>query len=419
MPELQTDVLVVGAGAIGLNTAYYLQKAGADVTVVDRGGFGTGCSFGNAGLLVPSHLVPLAAPGVILQGLKWMLNPESPFYIKLRLDPKLLSWLWAFGRHCTKAHVERCVPVLKELHLVSRDLTAQIAEDEGLDFEYQQQGLLMLFHDAGRTECEHLCETANSVGMHARLLNGADAVRELDENIDTIARGGLHIAEDAVIHPAKFVSQLADVLEQRGVRFLRESAVQGMVRHNGAVQDVATSTGRIQAKEIVLAAGSWTPQLARQVGVRVPIEPAKGYSITFPKPANAPRLPLLLSEAKVAVTPFRDQLRLAGTLELAGFDLKINQRRVNAIRKAVPRYLTGLEVPENDNDSEVWAGLRPCTPDGLPIVGRVPGISNLTLAAGHAMQGISLASATGKLVAEVILGERPFLDLTPLRPERF
>ncbi|MHC4512766.1 MAG: FAD-dependent oxidoreductase, partial [Planctomycetota bacterium] len=241
MPEWQTDVLVVGAGAVGLNTAYYLRKAGADVTIVDRGGFGSGCSFGNAGLLAPSHLVPLAAPGVILQGLKWMLNPASPFYIKPRFDRQLLAWLWAFRRYCTEAHARQCIPLLKDLHLTSRDLTAQIAKDEGLDFEYQQPGLLMLFQEHARAECEHLCETANSVGMHARLLSGPDEVRELDDNVHTIARGGLHIAEDAIIEPAKFVQQLADLLQQRGVRFLPDSEVHEVSRENGAVADVVTS----------------------------------------------------------------------------------------------------------------------------------------------------------------------------------
>jgi len=429
MPEWQTDVLVIGAGAVGLSTAYYLQKKGADVTVVDRGDFGSGCSFGNAGLLAPSHVVPLAAPGAILQGLKWMFQPESPFYIRPRLDRHLLAWLWAFRRHCTKAHVQRSVPLLKDLHIHSRDLTAQIAEEEQLDFEYQQQGLVMLFHEHGRQDCERLCQTANSLGMQARLLNGPEEVRELDDNIHTIAPGGLLVAEDAILHPEKFMEQLANLLQQRGVRFLPEAEVQQLSRRNGRVQDVDTAAGRIQAKEIVLATGSWTPQLAAPVGLKVPIQPGKGYSITFPKPDNAPRLPLLLHEARVAVTPFQDRLRFAGTMELCGLDLTINHRRVNAILKAVPRYLPDLATPklsdgnntdtDNDNDTEVWAGLRPVTPDGLPILGRAPGIENITLATGHAMMGISLAAVTGKLAAEIVLGDRPSLDVSCLGLERF
>lgn len=423
MADLQTDVLVVGAGAVGLSTAYYLEKAGAEVCVVDRGSFGSGCSFGNAGLLAPSHVVPLAAPGVILQGLKWMFRPKSPFYIKPRLDPQLWAWLWAFKRHCTEVHVQRCIPLLKELHIHSRDLTAQLAREERLDFEYQQQGLVVLFHEAGRRECEQLCHTTSSLGMQARLLNGPAEVRELDERIHTTAAGGLLISEDALLHPEKFMDQLAHLLQRRGVRFLPEAGVQELARQNGRVHEVATAAGRISAREVVLAAGSWTTGLAATMGVRVPIQPGKGYSITFRKPHGTPRIPLLLHEARVAVTPFQDRLRLAGTMEFAGFDLSINQRRVDAILEAVPRYLPNLETPDlvtsKDDGTEVWTGLRPCTPDGLPILGRAPGLPNVTLAAGHAMMGISLAAVSGRLAADIVLGKHPFLDVAALRPERF
>lgn len=415
MADLKTDVLVIGAGAVGLNAAYYLRKEGADVTIVDRGAFGTGCSFGNAGLLPPSHLTPLAAPGVILRGLKWMLNPESPFYIKPRLNFEFISWLWSFRKYCTEEHVRRSIPLLRDLQVMSRDLTARIAKDERLDFEFQQQGLLMLHHDEGRAECVHLAEIGDAAGLTTRLLDPA-GIRKIDPGLETTAHGGMYIQDDAHMEPAKFARMLAARLGAKGVKLLLDGGVTNITHRGDEITGVHTAQGMIRAREVVLASGAWTPLIARTLGLRIPIQPAKGYSITYPKPDNAPALPLLLTEAKVAVTPFRDELRYAGTLELAGWNLTINRRRVKAILKAVPRYLPKMGRPVQE---KVWAGLRPCTPDGLPIVGRAPGYRNLTLAAGHAMQGIAMASVTGKLVSEIVTGLTPCIDMSQLLPERF
>ncbi len=410
-------IVVVGGGVIGVASAYYLAKRGLPVTLLEKGDIASGASAGNAGLVVPSHSVPLAAPGVLSKGLRWMLDPESPFYVRPRASLALARWLLAFAASCTEAHVRRAAPVIKSLHYASLDLYRELAMTPGLDFGFEERGILEVYRTArgleeGRGEAARLAEA----GIDARVFD-AEATMAFEPALAPGVAGGLHVAADAQIVPDRFVTGLARLAAaSHGVRVRTGVEVTGFRRDRGRVTAVRTAEGDVACEGAVVATGAWSPALGRDLGVRVPVEAAKGYSLTGPVPAGGPSRPLMLAEAKVAVTPMGDRLRYAGTLELAGVDLSISPRRVEAIRRAARTYLRDPGAPLA---AEPWAGLRPCSPDGLPIVGRAPGLDNVVLATGHAMIGVSLGPITGKLVSEIVAGAPSSLDVQPLSPARF
>jgi D-amino-acid dehydrogenase len=402
------DVLVVGAGVVGVAAARFLASRGRRVLVVDSGGVAAGCSRGNAGLVVPSHSIPMAAPGVIAKGMKWMFDPESPFYIRFRWSPALFSWLWKFRAACREERMRAAIPLLRDLSLASVRLYDELAP--ALDCHYARKGLLLVYRtEEGFEEGRHEAGLLREHGLDSKELTDP---RTLVPSLRDGVVGALHFPDDAHLDPALFVQALA---RASGAQFL-EAAVNGFEVSGRRVTAVRTSQGDFTPETVVLAAGSWSPGVGRDLGLSIPIQPAKGYSITVKAPAATPPVPLLCMEAKVAVTPMGPNLRLAGTLELAGLDLSINERRVEAIRRGARTYLDGLEHLE---EVEVWRGLRPCTPDGLPIVGRPRAFDNLILATGHAMVGLSLGPITGKLVSELACGERPSIDIAGLSPDRF
>lgn len=418
MREENPDVLIIGGGAVGLNSAYYLQKAGRQVVVLERGSFGEGCSFGNAGLICPSHLIPLAAPGVIAQGLKWMLDGSSPFYIRPRFSLTLLRWLWQFRRNCTQAHVDRSIPVLGKLLETSRDLTASISSENNLDFGVDRRGLFMLYQEEKEPETTHLAEAAARIGMEATFYRSPEEVKALDPNLHLRQGGGLHFPGDFHIDPRKYVTALLDHLKESGVSIVENTEVTGLLMESGKVSAVQTGAIRYRPREVVLAAGSWTPQIGRHLKLRIPVQPGKGYSVTFPKPEGCFSTPLILTESRVAVTPFEKELRFGGTMEFAGWDLQLRKKRIQAILDAFPKYIEGFSVPTM-GETKVWAGLRPCSADGLPIIDRAPGISNLTIATGHSMLGMALSSVSGHLVTDIIENRDPVVDIVPLCLTRF
>ena len=414
----EPDVLVIGAGSIGVCSCYFLAEQGAKVTLIDRAEVCSGCSYGNAGMIVPSHSIPLAAPGVIWQGLRWSLKPESPFYIKPRIDLEFFSWLWRFRAACTTAHVKRAMPVIRDLCLKSLELFSKFNRIDDLDFSYQENGMLHVYRSkegfrTGIQEAEHL----KTVELDSEILDG-DAVNEKLNGFKTNAVGGVYYPMDAQLIPADFVRSLAKKSESLGVQIRTSTEVLGFEIEGKRIKGVKTNSGVLTADEIVLATGSWTPGVAKALKLNLPIQAAKGYSVTYSKPETSPNIPLMLAEARVAVTPMGSMLRLAGTLELAGMDTRINKRRVNAIIQAGEQYLPEIEFSKL-SPTEVWSGLRPATPDGLPLLGRSKLYSNLTLAAGHAMIGIATGPASGMLVAQVIKGEEPFIPIGMLDPGRF
>lgn len=413
-----TDVLVIGGGVVGLSAAHFLAERGRRVTVIERQRVGSGASEGNAGMVCPSELIPLSAPGVIVQALKWMLDSRSPFYIKPRLDPALLRWTWRFARSCNAAHVRRTVPLLSKLHLRSRELYEQFSERPGFDFDYHQRGLLKLaITKHGLEHCRSHAAIAREAGLDVHDLDTEQAQARA-EGLELSSLGGVYFADDAHLTPLRFLDCLAADLEQRGVVIHRETEALGFTRAAGRIESVQTTRGAFAVQEVVLAAGSWSPPFARELGLKLPIQPAKGYSIMVPRPDGYPEQAIQFQEAKVIVTPMGDRVRFAGTLELAGMNERINPRRVQAILDAVPRYLPTVQ-PRQLETLHVWRGLRPCSPDGVPFVGRAPKCENVTIAAGHAMIGMSLGPVTGELVGQIVCGETPEIDLEMLRPDRF
>lgn len=412
------QVLVIGGGAIGLSTAYYLWKSGVAVEVLERDEVGAGSSLHNAGLVCPGHFIPLAAPGAVAQGLKYLLHPDSPFYIKPRADPDLLAWMWRFKRSSTQAHVRRSMGLLFQLNARSLTLYEDLARSEGLEFGLQKRGLLSVFRtERGRTGSSEEAALAREIGLDARLVDLPE-LEALEPGLRWKALGALYYPDDAHLVPAQFVNAMAGFLAARGVPIRTGLAVDGFETRGPQITAVRTRKGDLRADTFVLASGAWSPQLLHGLRIRMLLQPGKGYSISVANPPRMPSIPCIFREAKVAMTPMGDMLRFAGTLELAGLDTSITPRRVEAILNSIPRYVDDID-PAGIDRSTTWRGLRPCTPDGLPYIGRFRKHPNLVAATGHAMIGMTMATATGQVVSQIVQEQKPEVDVAALHPDRF
>lgn len=412
-------VLIVGGGVIGLCAAYYSLRQGCEVLLLERNPEQRdGCSYGNAGMVVPSHFIPLAAPGMIRLGLKWMWNPESPFYIKPRLNWELLSWGLKFWRAANPVHVRRCAPLLRDLGLASRACFEELAQLPGTDFSLVKKGLLTLCKSQHRLDEEAgIAEQARALGLQAEVLD-ARATAALEPSLRVDVAGAVYFPQDCHLAPNQFMLDLQRQLERMGASFSWDTEVTGWGRHGKRVEAVQTNRGDFTADEYVLCGGSWSPTVARDLQLSLPLQAGKGYSLTLAKPRRLPQICSILAEARVAVTPMAGKLRFGGTMEIAGLNETINPVRIRGIINAVPRYYPDFE-PKDFEDVPAWGGLRPCTPDGMPYVGRPARYQNLTVATGHAMMGLSLGPITGKLVAEIVTGQPPSLPIQLLDPDRY
>jgi D-amino-acid dehydrogenase len=415
-------VLIVGGGIVGLSVAYYCSRKGHRVTLIERGGPNRGgCSFVNAGMLVPSHIVPLASPGMVRLGLRWMWNPESPFYVKPRLSADLLSWSWKFHRASTQAHVDRAAPVLRDLHLASRDCYREWATLWNNDFNLTERGMLMLCNtERGLEEETKAAEYARRLGISAEVLTPS-ATAELEPSLRMNITGSVYFPVDCHLTPGRLMASLAREVERTGVQVSYDTGVDGW-RSKGdrieAVRTNRTDAAELTADEYVVCGGIWSPNMVRDLGIRIPMQAGKGYSLTLENPASLPSVCAILSEARVAVTPMGSSLRFAGTMELSGIDEGINPTRVRGIVKSVAAYYPDI-TPAHLEKAAVRTGLRPCSPDGLPYVGRISRFANLSVATGHAMMGMSLGPITGKLMAEMLSGEPLSCSMEGLSPDRY
>jgi len=419
----KTDILIIGGGPVGLSAAYYLLKSGRSVTLLDQASIGVGNAAGNAGQIVPSHIIPLAAPGVISSALKWMLDAKnSPFGMKMSLDPAYLSWLMRFAAACNKANVAHGIPPLKELGLLSAKNFAQLIAEEKFDCSYQQTGLLTLYRteaafEEGKAEAEILLQN----GLAAKVLDRI-AVYEQEPSARAEVSGGVDFSGDASLNPGRFLQLLTERVGEIGAELCPNTPVTRIESADGKITRVFTLRDEFEPAQVVLAAGVWSPLVAHDLHLNLPVQPARGYSLTMSAPAIMPRHALVLGERKVAITPLHgaspmeDRLRLTGRLEIGEMGRAPNPRWIKAIERAAGEY---LQLDGNPAIHETWAGLRPTTPDGLPIIGLSPRHSNLIIATGHAMLGLTLAPGTGQIISEIASGKKPAFDIRPLGIERF
>ena len=413
----ERHVLVIGGGVIGAACAYYLRRGGWAVTVVDSGGFGKGCSHANCGFVCPSHVLPLAAPGAIRVALKGLLKGNSPLSIKPRFDPALWSWLFHFARRCNRRDMLSAGHAIQALLDSSRSLYRQLMDEEPFDCEWQTRGLLFVF--LTQAGMHHYAETdrllSESFGVTGRRLDG-DELTAVEPALKPGLAGGWLYERDAHLRPDRLMTSWQRVLAAYGVAIRENCAVQGIVREGDRARAVATSQGEIAADTFVFATGALTPLLSKHLGCSIPIQPGKGYSITMPRPARCPTLPMLFEEHRVAVTPMLSGYRLGSTMEFAGYDSRVDPRRLELLREGARHY---LHEPYCEPVEEAWFGWRPMTYDGMPIIDRSPVLPNVLIAAGHNMLGVSMAPATGKLVAELLGERKPHVDPAPYTVRRF
>lgn len=405
------NCVIIGGGVVGLCSAYYLAKSGHEVTIVDQSDLKNGCSYGNAGMIVPSHVIPLAQPGMIAQGMKWMFDSKSPFYVKPRLSKELFSWGVSFYKHANQKHVDRSMPALRDLSLFSKELYQQFSRESDL-FQYQEKGLLMLFQSDKVGEEEiHAGKEAEKLGLEVDFLN-KEEVLTLESGLNLNAKGGVHYKSDAHLSPNRFMAFLIAELGRMKVNFVSNSSVTDFKINNGSVEEVKTSTGSIKCDEVILSAGSWSPKIAKKLGINLSILPGKGYSFNIENVGQKPSIPSILCEGKVAVTPIGDKIRFGGTMEITHTnDHVINTKRVQGIVDTANKFYPEIQLIQ-PSINDIWHGFRPCTPTGLPLISRSEKVNNLVVATGHAMMGLSLGPATGKLVQELVDSEKLSVDVS-------
>jgi D-amino-acid dehydrogenase len=410
------DIVVIGGGIIGVCAAYYLAAEGRSVTLLEKQDICAGASYGNAGLIVPSHAIPMPAPGVLSAGLRWLLDPESPFYIRPRLDFALFNWLRQFRAHCREGPMLRGIPTLLSLGVAGMPLFQELVARNTIDCGFDRKGWLLLFKSSSALEkASREAELLGRFGVRSRLLDAA-GVRGMEENLSPALVGGIYFPEEAHLVPDRFTRGLAACAAKMGAVLKTGTEVLGFETSGQRISRIVTTRGECRPDHVILAAGAWSPSVSGQLPIRMPVQAAKGYSINIKTPAGGPRVPLYLTERKVAVTPMGDVLRFSGTLELSGLDLAVDRRRVAAIARAAGEYMSGCYDMQ---PLEIWRGLRPVTPDGLPIIGRSEAVENLVIATGHGMMGVTFGPITGRLVSDLVTGREPELDIAPFRPERF
>jgi D-amino-acid dehydrogenase len=410
--------IVIGGGIIGLFSAYYLQKTGWEVTVLDKSDMSDNCSYGNLGMIVPSHFVPLAAPGIVAQGIRWMFNKRSPFYVKPSLNLNLISWGLKFLKSATVQNVEGAADPLFQLNNYSKQLYEQLHQQPGFDFALENKGILMYYKTEKVAEEEtHLAAKAQQMGMDVAALN-KEQVQQLEPGLALNILGAVHYRCDAHLYPNKLIPQLVAHLKASGVKIQTSSEVQNIVVEKSKVKKLITANGKYEADVVVMAGGAALQELAKMAHLNIPLMPGKGYSFTHDAPQKKLNIPAILCEARVAITPMNGHMRYGGTMEIGPVNNQINLNRVEGIVSSVPKYFPDLklEVPAK---KDIWYGFRPCSPDGLPYLGRSNKISNLILAGGHAMMGLSLGPASGSVVAALANGEKLNVDISRFNCERF
>ena len=412
----RADVAVIGGGVVGLCVAYELAAHGRQVVVIDVGRIGRGSAAGNAGLITPSHLIPMAAPGVLPGVVRGMIRRTGPVTVRPSIDPSYLRWMVRFALNCTSRAAHAGAIALSTLGFLSADLAVQWIRREGIECSYQKSGLLYAYGDPAAFEAaRHEADTMERYGVTIERYDAAE-IREQEPALDEGVVGGFRCLDDAGLDPARFMSGIVSVLSERGVVFVPQTRLLDFRTSDGGVDRLVTARGDLAADEVVIATGAWTPGVAALLGESIPIQAGKGYSMTVAAPRQGPRNNILLGDRWVAVNPIGDLLRMSGWLELGRLDTRPSLRRLATVEANVR---SRVRLDPELTVLERWAGLRPVTPDGLPIIGRSPGWRNVTYAVGHGKLGLSHGPVTGRLVAQIVCDRPTDLEMDPFSPRRF
>jgi len=416
MQKNKPDVLILGGGVIGLACAYYLLKAGRSVCVLERDTIGSATSLGNCGTITPSHIPPLAAPGMVLKAMKWMLTPDAPFYVKPTLDPKLITWLLKFAGRCNDKDWR--VSSLAKMGLLhqSRRLIEEIVNEEKLDCEFGATGMHNVYKSqAGFEKAAKEAEAVREFGLEPQILSG-EALAKDEPALKSGMAGAVHYPGDGHLRPDLYTAELARVVRQMGGLIIEQCEVLAIETGHDKIEKITTCLGEYQAGDYLFALGPWSPAMMKSIGIDLPVQPGKGYSITYTRPVIAPRRPIVLKERSVCVTTWGSGYRLGSTMEFSGYDDRLNRRRLDALERGASEYLHEAVGPLK---LEEWFGWRPMTWDDLPILGASPNYKNGWLATGHGMLGVSMSAVTGHLLADLICRRTPIIDPLPYSIQRF
>ena len=415
-----SKVIIIGGGIIGLSSAYYLQQSGHAVTVIDKTDISDNCSYGNAGYVCPSHFIPLATPGIVVQGLKWMFDATSPFYVQPRFSKSLLDWGWKFMRSATEEKVTKAAIPLRDIALLSQRLYEEWTSLPQFSFAYQHKGLLEIFQTAKAAEhAKHTVEKAYALGLLDTELLDQTALQNKEPQTKINGLGAVHFKCDAHLYPNKLMQQLLAHLNKVGVDIRSNEEVISFEKNNGSITKVLTDQTVHDADEVVIASGSWSRELAEKIELKLPLMPGRGYSVTLEDSPYKINYPSVLVEGRVALTPMDgNKIRFGGTMEITSTKTAPRINRVEGLLNAVKRYYPEFDIAVPPVE-KIWYGFRPCSADGLPYLGRTKKWKNLVLATGHSMLGLSLGAATGKLVNEIVNEEKLSMDIKAFDPDRF
>ena len=414
------NVIVIGGGIIGLSSAYYLQKSGHNVIVIDKTDITDNCSYGNAGYVCPSHFIPLATPGIVKQGLKWMMNSTSPFYVQPRFSLSLIDWGLKFMKSATPQKVEAAAIPLRDIALLSKAKYEDWAKEAAFNFSYEQKGLLEIFQTEKSLEhAKHTVEKAHQIGLTDTQLLNADELFAKEPQTKINGIGAVYFNCDAHLYPPKLMHQLLDHLKKNGVIIQTNEEVKGFEKENNQIKKVFTINSAYNADAVIMATGSWSRELASKLNLHIPLVGGRGYSITLEDSPYKINHPAVLVEGRVALTPMDgNKIRFGGTMEITSTKTPPKMNRVVGLLNSVKRFYPEFDVPVPAID-KVWYGYRPCSADGLPYIGKTKRWKNLVMATGHSMLGLSLGAGTGKLVDEILNEQSLSMNIKPFDPDRF
>ncbi|MEH6989432.1 NAD(P)/FAD-dependent oxidoreductase [Cytobacillus firmus] len=411
-----TKAVIVGGGIIGLASAYFLRKKGFDVVIIDKGEPGSGCSSGNMGWVCPSLSDPVPAPGLVKTSLKWMMKRDSPLYIKPSVVPSLSNWLYHFWKYCSEEAFQKGFEAGLELSKNTLRLFDELEEEGGLEFEMHRKGLLFVFLKEGYIEEKiDSYRIVEKIGLPLPVVKTKREVIEMEPALSDAVEGGIYLPAERHVRPESLTQALTKWLVANGVEVRSQTEVKDLIRQGDQIIAANLGDTTIEGDHFLVTTGAWAGQMLNKVGIKVPMTAGKGYSLTISSPSIQVQQPLYLGDSRVTISPFNGSTRIGGTMELSGLNSDQDQRRIESLRRSVNQYIRN---PISGKE-KVWSGMRPMTPDGLPVLGAIPSFTNLFVASGHAMSGISMALSTGSVMSDLISNGKSDIDLAPFAPDRF